>query len=180
MKRLSLLLSAIVIFACFGTLQAQGLVSYVYKSDATPQGVKELISKGANVNEQNEKGKTALMVAAFLGKAEIARVLIEQPTTDVNQQDNDGWTALMIAAYYGRPSRAEIVEDLVNAKESNGLPRTRIDLVNKKGQTAYDLAMLDPDHYHHGRIAEILEKAKRPSVIRKIVNAIKEEASAKK
>jgi ankyrin repeat protein/CHAT domain-containing protein/Flp pilus assembly protein TadD len=55
--------------------------------------VKDLLSKGANVNANIEGGWTGLMWAAFEGKTETIRLLIEKGAK-VNAKDNSGWTAL--------------------------------------------------------------------------------------
>lgn len=58
--------------------------------------VKRLLNKGANTNEKDEYGRTALMWAADWGAINTVRVLIEHGA-DVNAKDNMGWTVLMHA-----------------------------------------------------------------------------------
>jgi len=60
--------------------------------------VKELIEKGASVNEMDGKGQTALMWAAIYGHTEISQMLIEKGA-DLNVRDVDGNTALMYVAW---------------------------------------------------------------------------------
>ena len=58
--------------------------------------VEYLIEKGANVNEQDNDGKTVLMIAKDVYRAGELKVIIDKGA-DVNAQDNDGKTALMYA-----------------------------------------------------------------------------------
>src|SRR5687768_14268102 len=57
-----------------------------------------LISAGADVNATTTKGRTALMWAAWRGRNESAKTLIEKNAI-VNAQDGFGSTALMLAAH---------------------------------------------------------------------------------
>lgn len=59
--------------------------------------VKDLISRGADINAQDKDGRTALMYASQNGQAGIVRMLVEAKA-DVNARDKDGATALMFAA----------------------------------------------------------------------------------
>ena len=71
--------------------------------------IKELIDMGADVNQKNETGKTALMMASIKGYKEVVEFLI-QKEADVNQKDDYGWTALM---WTSRKGRNEIVKLLI-------------------------------------------------------------------
>merc|ERR1712098_232646 len=122
--------------------------------------VKNLIEKGANLNETDEDGCTALHDAARKGHTEILSLLIAAGC-DVNLQDVNGETALHFAAF---ADRAEIVSLLIEAEcdlnlQSSGdtalhyaaLGRTKIAsiliaagidlyLQNIRGETALDVA----------------------------------------
>jgi hypothetical protein len=64
-------------------------------------GIKALIAAGVNVNEPNNKGVTALMVAADTGNVDNIKALIDAGA-NVNAKDNvEGATALHIAASKG-------------------------------------------------------------------------------
>ncbi|XP_021330672.1 protein phosphatase 1 regulatory subunit 12A isoform X1 [Danio rerio] len=76
-----------------------------------------------------KSGGTALHVAAAKGYAEVLKLLI-QAGYDVNIKDYDGWTPLHAAAHWGKEEACRIlVEHLCD-----------MDVVNKVGQTAFDVA----------------------------------------
>src|SRR6185503_18180664 len=63
----------------------------------------------ADINARNEHGMTALMRAAYHGRVQMVRVLLEQGA-DPNVSRNDNFTALSLAAFFGH---AEIVDILM-------------------------------------------------------------------
>lgn len=77
--------------------------------------VKLLIAHGADVNQKNFRGATALMGAAAAGPASVVKYLIEKGA-DVNARDKDGTTALMAAehrqALFDPSQRDEIIQVL--------------------------------------------------------------------
>ncbi|KAJ8007007.1 hypothetical protein DPEC_G00113100 [Dallia pectoralis] len=76
-----------------------------------------------------KSGGTALHVAAAKGYAEVLKLLI-QAGYDVNIKDFDGWTPLHAASHWGKEEACRIlVENLCD-----------MDLINKVGQTAFDVA----------------------------------------
>ncbi|XP_056103428.1 protein phosphatase 1 regulatory subunit 12A isoform X2 [Rhinichthys klamathensis goyatoka] len=76
-----------------------------------------------------KSGGTALHVAAAKGYAEVLKLLI-QAGYDVNIKDYDGWTPLHAAAHWGKEEACRIlVEHLCD-----------MDVINKVGQTAFDVA----------------------------------------
>uniref|UniRef100_A0AAY4DEV3 Protein phosphatase 1 regulatory subunit n=1 Tax=Denticeps clupeoides TaxID=299321 RepID=A0AAY4DEV3_9TELE len=76
-----------------------------------------------------KSGGTALHVAAAKGYTEVLKLLI-QAGYDVNIKDYDGWTPLHAAAHWGKEEACRIlVENLCD-----------MDLTNKVGQTAFDVA----------------------------------------
>ena len=92
------------------------------------QKVKELISRGANVNTDmnvaSASGITPLMATAATpdGPIEIARLLLESGAK-VNVADWFGWTPLMYASYNGRTHLAKLLISKgadVNAKSNVG------------------------------------------------------------
>ncbi|XP_061570981.1 protein phosphatase 1 regulatory subunit 12A isoform X9 [Cololabis saira] len=76
-----------------------------------------------------KSGGTALHVSAAKGYVEVLKLLI-QAGYDVNIKDYDGWTPLHAAAHWGKEEACRIlVENLCD-----------MDLINKMGQTAFDVA----------------------------------------
>ena len=85
--------------------------------------VKLLVANGADVNQKNVRGATALMAAAIDGIPSVVRYLLEQGA-DVNASDKDGTTALMCAegrrAYFDAADKEEIIQVL---KRAHAKPR---------------------------------------------------------
>lgn len=69
----------------------------------------ETVLPRADINACNEHGMTALMRAAYHGRVEMVRVLLEHGA-DPNLTRNDNFTALSLAAFFGH---AEIVKTLM-------------------------------------------------------------------
>ena len=87
------------------------------------QKSKSLGKKQANINDQNNNGKTALMYAAENGLTETAKLLLEHGA-NINAQDNRGATALMYAAEKGWTKTVKLLLDHgadVNTKDKEGL-----------------------------------------------------------
>lgn len=61
----------------------------------------KLLDEGVNVNAQDEKGRTALMLAAANGWTKIVNFLIDRGA-DINIAEESGWTALIYASSHGR------------------------------------------------------------------------------
>jgi ankyrin repeat protein len=79
------------------------------------QQVKKLLGKGADVNEKDCGGRTALMYAAKTGATETVKLLLENGA-DVNAEDKDGLTALASA------DNAEVAKSLINRGARLTLP----------------------------------------------------------
>jgi tetratricopeptide (TPR) repeat protein len=94
----------ILVAGAAAALGLTALESAVHKGDV--KKVKELLDKGANVNEF--KYGTALMIAAQDGRLEIARLLIDRGA-DINVQSNMGWTALGLAADGGHTDMVDLL-----------------------------------------------------------------------
>ncbi len=58
--------------------------------------IEDLIQQGADVNIQNNYGRTALLIASRCGREDVVRILLENGA-DVNHKDNFGNTAMMEA-----------------------------------------------------------------------------------
>jgi ankyrin repeat protein len=88
----------------------------------------ELLEAGANPNERDVDGRTALMEAAFGGHAGPSRALLKAGANP-DARDSDGCSSLMEAASKGR---LEIVKLLVAAGAD-------VNARNRDGRTALDL-----------------------------------------
>src|SRR5262247_3374138 len=76
------------------------------------QGVRDLIAAGADLNQRDENGITALIISAYAGNVEIIRVLLAVKANP-NVPNNDGETALHSSAAHA--NSAEIVPLLIAA-----------------------------------------------------------------
>ena len=59
-----------------------------------------MCDKSVNLNQSDNNGNTALMLAAYYGHTKVVELLLSDKRVNVNQSDNNGTTALMLAAYY--------------------------------------------------------------------------------
>lgn len=95
------------------------LISPLMHAVGNLEMVKLLLANGADVNQKNFRGSTALMAAAIDGTPSVVRYLLEQGA-DVNASDKDGITALMCAegrrAYFDASDREEIIQVLRSAQ----------------------------------------------------------------
>jgi ankyrin repeat protein len=78
--------------------------------------VRRLLAAGADSNERNGDGATALMLAAHAGRLDMVKSLIAAGA-DVNATDERGWGALMQAAYNADLDRgfADVAQALIDA-----------------------------------------------------------------
>ncbi|XP_063771522.1 kinase D-interacting substrate of 220 kDa isoform X2 [Pseudophryne corroboree] len=90
------------------SLVPQNLLSYVEEGNIAV--LKTVLEKCKDVDERNENGQTALMLAAEQGNLEIVQELL-QKRANCNLEDVDNWTALISAAKEGH---LEIVRELVD------------------------------------------------------------------
>lgn len=100
------------------------LIESVMENDANIDDIRELISRGADVNMKDQQGWTALMWASGKGDKEVVEVLISNGA-DVNLKGKTDMTALMYAALYGQK---EIIAMLINSG-------AKVDLQDNKGKT---------------------------------------------
>ena len=107
--------------------------------------VKELLKRGASVDQQGSLGVTALMEAAGYGRHSIVLVLL-QHSANPNLQSSSGTTALMLAADRGHEA---CMKALLRAKAN-------IDLQNNEGGTA----LMGAAQQGHEACAKALLRAK--------------------
>jgi len=97
----------------------------VYKRITTGNeaAVRDLLKKGADINDMDDAGNSALMRAAVLGYPEMVRLLLEhKPDPDLPSWV-DGMTALMLALKHGHLEIADILVSHgadINAKDRSG------------------------------------------------------------
>ncbi|XP_056420109.1 kinase D-interacting substrate of 220 kDa isoform X2 [Hyla sarda] len=90
------------------SLGPQNLLAYVEEGNIA--ALKTLLEKCKDVDERNENGQTALMLAAEQGNLEMVQELL-QKRANCNLEDVDNWTALISAAKEGH---VEIVKELLD------------------------------------------------------------------
>lgn len=112
-----------------------------------------LLEKGADVNCQDEDGRTALSHACELGYLDVVKLLV-QFNADPDVPDTWGNSALMYAAFSGH---SQVLEFLVRAFKRLGL---RLDRTNNSGHSATDVA----NFFGHNQCVQILNLSYRRSV----------------
>ncbi len=108
------------------------LVSAVTAGDTAR--VKELLSKGADVNERNPHGMPALVAASYNGNAELVKLLVEKGA-NINATTRKGITPLMAAVEARNKKLVKFLLDHgadANMKEESGL--NAYQLASKKNQ----------------------------------------------
>ncbi|XP_016117593.1 unconventional myosin-XVI-like [Sinocyclocheilus grahami] len=71
------------------------------RSSTMLSDVRQLVSSGGSVNQQNDDGVTLLHIASANGYKEVVSVLLESGA-EVQVSDNSFWTPLHLAAKYGQ------------------------------------------------------------------------------
>ncbi|XP_028251789.1 uncharacterized protein ankrd63 [Parambassis ranga] len=104
-----------------------------------------LLEKGADVNCQDEDGRTALSHACEMGHLDVVKLLV-QFNADPDVSDAWGNSALMYAAFSGH---SQVLEFLVRAFKRLGL---RLDRTNNAGHSAIEVATF----FGHNQCAQIL------------------------
>ena len=91
--------------------------------------IKIFLTQGAQINTRDEKGQTALHIAAAMGNRKILDHLLCELDSDTNAQDHEGNTALHVAAAKGD---AETAFDLLNFGINT-------EIKNRKNEQAEDM-----------------------------------------
>lgn len=113
-----------------------------------------LLEKGADVNCQDEDGRTALSLACEMGHLDVVKLLV-QFNADPDISDAWGNSALMYAAFSGQ---SQILEFLVRAFKRLGL---RLDRTNNAGHSAIEVA----NFFGHNHCVQILKFPCRRSIV---------------
>ena len=87
--------------------------------------VKLFLERGAQVDLQDNNGRSSLMWASNEGQTEVVKLLLERGAR-VDLQDNDGWSSLMCT------KQTEVVELLLERG-------AQMDLRNNNGRTALEV-----------------------------------------
>merc|ERR1711937_295803 len=111
-------------------------------SSSDLDAIKELLKAGADVNEKDEEGRSALHFACGYGEIECAKYLIEKGA-DVNILDGSKNSSLHYAAGYGEKASVELLLEHKAKKE----------LLNDDKHTAHDIAKMN----EHTELAELLK-----------------------
>jgi len=86
--------------------------------------MEQLLDSKADVNGQDWKGRTPLLVAAAQGHVRMVTFLLDARAEPMLSADPDGWTPLHEAAYCGRPGVCDtLLEEL---PEKQGLLEARV------------------------------------------------------
>jgi ankyrin repeat protein len=100
-----------VFLLCTVSLFGQDLISIAAKG--TPEQIQAAIDSGAKVNDHNEFGSTALMLAAWYNENPEVITILLKAGAKVDTRDEKGETALMKAAALNQ--NPDIVTILLNA-----------------------------------------------------------------
>ncbi len=82
-----------------------------------------LIDSGADINQQDDKGYTPLILATYDGSYEVAQLLLKHHA-DTEKKDRSGRTALMGVAFKGDEKEAQLLLSngaRADAKDAKGL-----------------------------------------------------------
>lgn len=86
--------------------------------------VRSALAEGANVNAKDNDGHTALIYAAGVGHADVAKLLLDKGANiEAKAKDKWGGTALIYAAMYGNADVVKLLLDKganIEAKDNNG------------------------------------------------------------
>ncbi len=107
--------------------------------------VKLSLENKADLENKNEEGETALILASWYGSPEIVDIILKKGA-NINAQDKQGYTAIAKASSLGIGRHFEIVENLISACAN-------INLKTKDGLSPYLLARING----HLELAKLLK-----------------------
>ncbi len=133
-KLTMVLVALLLVFLAGCSNNEKAMVEAVTKGDTAK--VQGFLDQGLSPNLKADDGKSVLMLAAYLGHTDIAKLLIDRGA-DVNAKDNDGKTPLMYAAEKGNIEMAKLLLEKgadINAVDNNG--KTALQIAQENNQTA--------------------------------------------
>jgi len=101
-----------------------------YQDEQSLKQLNMLLKLGADINQRDKNERTALMIAASLGRKDALECLIKH-NAKLNDYDKFGWTSLMLAIYY---NQKESVKTLLSSGAD-------VNINTKKGLTALKVAV---------------------------------------
>jgi uncharacterized protein len=165
MKNVSCVLKDVVVglgIICVSFTYAEVFPETIY--DAVENGNVALIrgffeNDSHHINKRGRWGRTLLHRAAYLGRLEVVRLLLEYKDIKINKKtDCAGWTALHIAASEGYE---EIVGLLLEHKDSTGKFDLNVDQKTDSGRTALSVTLVRAPKI----IQLLIDRGADPSVI---------------
>jgi ankyrin repeat protein len=108
-----------------------------------------LLENGIDVNQQDDKGETALMWASKKGHKEIVQMLLQHENIQKNKQNYYGHTALFLAS---RQGNKEIVEIFLQEKNIE---------INQRDKTFGETALMKASQVGHKEIVQMLLQHER-------------------
>ncbi|XP_068732415.1 ankyrin repeat domain-containing protein 45-like isoform X1 [Montipora capricornis] len=114
------------------------------------------------LNARNEQSKSALDIAAMLGRKELVRELLERGA-DINSKTKRGYTALHRAASWGHP-------DCLRVMVLNGAD---LQIYNSNGERAREIAA----RYQKHSCVEYLDRAEAQQALSSVISAMKDTIS---
>ena len=136
--------------------------------------VNALINDGVNINYQDNKKNTPLIIALLNNNTDIANILLSRPDINVNIQNNHGDTAFFVAIAYKNNYIATILgsrSDInVNLQNDNNDTALTISIFNKNDELTKKLLERDDIDVNlqtkHGNTALILASEKNIEIVR--------------
>lgn len=101
------IIAALVFMSCASTFAGAGPLHDAAR-DGDPEKVQALISEGAVIDAQSERGETSLILAILAGNDAIAELLLEKGAA-IDGRNAGGFTPLHAAAYAGDAAIAELL-----------------------------------------------------------------------
>jgi outer membrane protein OmpA-like peptidoglycan-associated protein len=140
--KLVVVLALIVAVLLAGCSDKEKQIGQAVASDDTAE-VEKLLDTGESPDSKTDDGKTLLMLAAYLGNTDTAKLLIEKGA-DVNAKDQDGKTALMYAAEKGNLEIGKLLLENgadPNSADNNG--KTALMYAAEKGYVDFAKLLLE-------------------------------------